>query len=374
MIKNILLFLSILGLGCNTSASDKEIEIVGHIKNIPCSKVYLANAYHWETFLDSATVRNDSFRFKLKVPPSFEPYHASISYVDMNGRVRTLGYTNYMLTTDKQVYVHHSFVLEPGITKITGDMICFGEGDDYYCKGLQIKTGKETDVMYKHQMTGFGMLGTADSARRSAIIKRYRQEITAYPMAYTLLQDIYNAKEEYTDKELGELVALFNKDVQRSETAGKLKKFISTRANFKGERSVLTASDTAGIKKSWLAPSSRFNLLVFWASWCGPCRNEIPALKKIRARFNEKDVHMISISIDKNGADWMQAVRYEAMPWEQVKVDSMEINHVKAGFNFSAIPLTVVTDRAGKEIKRYAGFNGNTETELSLLFEELLKQ
>ncbi|QJB32981.1 redoxin domain-containing protein [Chitinophaga oryzae] len=336
--------------------------------------MYLANAFHWDTFLDSAIVKNDSFYFRLKVPSSFEPYYASISYIDKDGRIRSFRYTNRALTTEKQAYLHSAFVLEPGITNVTGELTCFGEGDGYYCKGLEIKAGKETEVMYKHQMSGFGRLGTSDTTQRAAIIKRYQQEITEYPMAYTLLQDIYGSKEEYTDKELESLLSLFNTDVQHSGTAGKLKSFIGTRTQFRKEKAALAATDTSGNKKNWIVPSSKLNLLVFWASWCGPCREEIPELKKIHARFSGKGIHMISISIDKNQADWMKAVRQEAMPWEQVKVDSTEINRVKAGFNFSAIPLTVVTDHTGKEIRRYSGFSGNTEKELLSLFDALLKK
>lgn len=374
MIRIAFFFLLMTGIGCNPPATGNEIEIIGHVKNIPHGKVYLADAFHWDTFQDSAIIRKDSFHFRRSVSSSFEPYYASIAYIDNEGRIRNLRYINRELTTEKQGYQHSAFVLEPGIIRITGNLTCFGEGDSYYCNGLTIDAGKETEVMYKHQMSGFGTLGTADPSRRAAIIKRYSSEITEYPMAYTLLQDIYGSKEEYTDKELESLMSLFNKEVQHSATAGKLRDFIGTRATFRKEKSVLAATDTAGSKKNWVVASSRFNLLVFWASWCGPCRSEIPELKKVRARFSDKDVHMISISIDKSCADWMKAVRQEAMPWEQVKVDSTEINRVKAGFNFSAIPLTVVTDHTGKEIRRYSGFSGNTEKELLSLFDALLKK
>ncbi|NLR66501.1 AhpC/TSA family protein [Chitinophaga varians] len=371
---NLFIFLLLVtGTGCKAPVIDKKIEIIGHIKNIPNGKVYLANAFRWDVFLDSAVVKNDSFCFRMTVPPSFEPYYACISYIDSAGRTRSFSYINRVLTTEKQGYRHSAFVLEPGVISINGALVCRTEQGIFYCDGMEIKAGKETEVMYKHQMTGFGRLGTSDSSRRAAIIRRYSRDIKEYPMAYTLLQNIYDAKEEYTDRELENLLSLFNKEVQHSGTAARLKSFMDTRTNFRKEPSALVATDTAGNKKNWIAGSSRYNLLVFWASWCGPCRSEIPVLKNIHAKFNDKDVHMTSISIDKNTADWMKAVRLEAMSWEQVKVDSAGITRVKEGFNFSAIPLTVITDHTGKEIKRYSGFGGNTEKELISLFEELLK-
>ncbi|MBC9934529.1 TlpA family protein disulfide reductase [Chitinophaga qingshengii] len=371
--RSILFSLIILCIGCNRPVADKQIDIIGHVKHIPHGKVYLTSAFHWDVFQDSAVVRNDSFHFRIKVPASFEPYYAGISYIDTTGRIRGFQFIDPVQTTEKQIHSQNAFVLEPGVTTITGELVCQGEGDSYYCKGLEIKSGKETALMYQLQTTSFGALGRRDSSNRVALIKKYSRIIRENSTAYTLLQGIYEAREQYTNKELEDLIVLFDKNVQQAETARKLKSFMDTRANFRKDKSALAATDTAGNTKNWISPAARFNLLVFWASWCGPCRSEIPSLKKIRARFSDQDVHMVNISIDKSRAAWIDALQFEAMPWEQVKVDSAEIARVKAGFNFSAIPLTVLTDHTGKELRRYAGFGENTEKELVALLEQLLK-
>lgn len=56
-------------------------------------------------------------------------------------------------------------------------------------------------------------------------------------------------------------------------------------------------------------------LIDFWASWCGPCRREIPNLKKIYEAYVDKGLEIISISIDKEDKAWQKALDEEQLPW-----------------------------------------------------------
>lgn len=58
-------------------------------------------------------------------------------------------------------------------------------------------------------------------------------------------------------------------------------------------------------------------LLCYWASWCGPCRRNIPKLKKIYNSFYNKGLQLISLSIDDSETKWKQALEAEQMPWLQ---------------------------------------------------------
>ena len=58
-------------------------------------------------------------------------------------------------------------------------------------------------------------------------------------------------------------------------------------------------------------------LVELWASWCGPCRADIPHLKETYERYHGKGFEMVSISVDDDTNAWLKAVKEEGMPWTQ---------------------------------------------------------
>ena len=69
------------------------------------------------------------------------------------------------------------------------------------------------------------------------------------------------------------------------------------------------------IALSTLRQGKKYVLIDFWASWCNPCRKEIPNLKKLYAQYSEKGFEIVSISIDQKKADWEKALKEEGLPW-----------------------------------------------------------
>ncbi len=68
-----------------------------------------------------------------------------------------------------------------------------------------------------------------------------------------------------------------------------------------------------------LCRGKRYLLIDFWASWCRPCRKEIPNLKKLYAAYAAKGFDIVSISIDKKEKDWQKALKEEKLPWHNFR-------------------------------------------------------
>ncbi len=69
------------------------------------------------------------------------------------------------------------------------------------------------------------------------------------------------------------------------------------------------------VSLSALRQGKKYVLIDFWASWCNPCRKEIPNLKRLYAQYSGKGFEIVSISIDQKKADWEKALKEEGLTW-----------------------------------------------------------
>jgi thiol-disulfide isomerase/thioredoxin len=109
-------------------------------------------------------------------------------------------------------------------------------------------------------------------------------------------------------------------------------------------------------------------IIDFWASWCGPCRAEIPNLKKTYEKFKNSNVAFLSVSIDKDTNAWKKALSEEKMPWNQVLAPEAgkEITQL---YQFSGIPFIIMIDSEGKIYRKQ--LRGE---KIEQAIEELLKK
>lgn len=92
-----------------------------------------------------------------------------------------------------------------------------------------------------------------------------------------------------------------------------------------------------------LMAGKKYLLLDFWASWCGPCRKEIPNLKAVYEKFAPKGLEIVSISIDKDAAAWQKALEEERLPWRNFRDET----GVADAYSVSAIPAIFLVDGSG---------------------------
>jgi thiol-disulfide isomerase/thioredoxin len=92
-----------------------------------------------------------------------------------------------------------------------------------------------------------------------------------------------------------------------------------------------------------IVAGKKYILIDFWASWCGPCRKEIPNLKTAYSTYSDKGFEILSISIDKDEKAWLKALGIENMPWHNLLDD----DKVSKAFNVKTIPATYLVDSKG---------------------------
>lgn len=93
-------------------------------------------------------------------------------------------------------------------------------------------------------------------------------------------------------------------------------------------------------------------LIDFWASWCGPCRKEMPNVVKIYSKFKNKGFEIYGVSLDQDKEKWMEAITKDGINWPQVSDLKYWDNVAAKIYNVQGIPYTVLIDKDGKIIAK----------------------
>ena len=108
----------------------------------------------------------------------------------------------------------------------------------------------------------------------------------------------------------------------------------------------------------------------FWATWCAPCREEIPGFVRLQEKYREQGLQFVGIAIDQR--DSVQAFAREFgmnYPLLLGGIDSVELSRL-AGNRVGALPFTLVFDRNGRIIARELG--AFKESKLDAMVKSLL--
>ncbi len=157
----------------------------------------------------------------------------------------------------------------------------------------------------------------------------------------------------YTAEEIADYVSVLEPQWQGTKRFAALKEAAESASKLAvGEKYVdaeFYDMDGNKVKLSSYIPEGKIAMLEFWASWCGPCRAEIPHLKHIHKKYPEFDI--ISVSVDDNDQEWKKAVKEENMDWIQLKDVSMINGNAMNLYGVMGVPCCIILDEQGRFLK-----------------------
>jgi len=106
-----------------------------------------------------------------------------------------------------------------------------------------------------------------------------------------------------------------------------------------------TLSSRAGGEVSLADLKGQVVMINFWASWCGPCRQEFPALDQIYAKYKPMGFTLVAINVESEKAD---AEKFLATTPASFPILFDPDNKVSGSYGVSAMPTTVLVDRQGR--------------------------
>lgn len=113
-----------------------------------------------------------------------------------------------------------------------------------------------------------------------------------------------------------------------------------------------TLNDPDGKPITLSSLRGKFVLIDFWASWCGPCRQENPNVVRMYDKFKDKGFSIYGVSLDKDATPWKAAIKKDNLTWLHGSDLKFWNSAVAQTYGVKAIPATFLLDKDGKIIAK----------------------
>jgi thiol-disulfide isomerase/thioredoxin len=330
------IFIFTINISCKSDSTTYTLCIEGSLENLPDGKLQIATLD--KSIICSTTTNLGKFQIHLPQKVYREPLIVTLEHLDRNNVKRIFGFKTKLKLNGKPHFLSN-FMLEDGI-KMNGkleEFISYSDKLKIVYSDKEIIAGRQNTVYFSE----FFLNGTSYT--------KMKKSITTYPYSYYLLYELEKNRATFDKYQILTLFNSFDKKIQQSETGQKLKSYIDNHDNY------LLSFDTEfitpdGNLKPAIVKNDKTTILILWASWCGPCRKEIPILKQLHSKYKyNKHIRMVSISLDEDMESWRKALYKEKMNWEQFIIKPELRDYQKDIFKFDgSIPTTLFIDKSGK--------------------------
>lgn len=211
-------------------------------------------------------------------------------------------------------------------------------------------------------------MDTLEGKMTDAIKAGINKNITNAAGILLLKQNYYYMGVEELEPLMAQIPAAYDNDAVITKIKGNVEKMKATAVGQKFTDFEMKTPEGKAVKLSDYVGKGKVVLIDFWASWCGPCRREMPNLVEAYKNYKNKNFEIVGVSLDQNGEAWKDGIEKLNITWPQMS-DLQYWNSEGAKlYAVSSIPHTVLIDGEGTIIAR--GLHGE---ELQEKLAEVIK-
>jgi thiol-disulfide isomerase/thioredoxin len=361
-------------LSCNSNKVNQDsFEITGKIKGLGDESMVLSYRFESTTYLDTITATNDMISFKKEIIfPN--PVWATLTYI--GERELEQRSTQFFIDNGVRIVLEGDLenldALKAKNSPFFSDVMKLREENRELTQELLAlgrQTSRNAAELGEEELRRLNErrreLSEKISENTRMFIENNRHSIYA---AYLYSTTLTRKTAEEVEAELNK----FTDEVRNSAFGGLIRKYIegvrrtapgAQAPNFKQEDingDIVTLEQFRG----------QYVMLVFWGSWCGPCRRSHPHLMELLNKYKDSPLQVIGFASDRDKDQWRKAIEADKLDFIHCNLfDRLNGENVQDLYNIRNYPTKVIIDPQGKIVAFIVGAGPDEKKQLEDIFK-----